>query len=274
MPSTPQPRTVRHAAGSAAGPSWPTSGLGFTGLALGAMLHRDGVARADAPPPGAARRPAALRAEGEERHLDLPLRRRQPPGDLRPQAGPEQVRRQDLRRDAASPTRSSRRCSRKRSRAVVGESTATRTRRSSRSRSASRSTARAGIEISDWWPHLAGCVDDIAFVRSMYTTDNDHAAEFQMHNGRHKLDERQPVIGSWIHYGLGTPQREPAAVRLPRPVQGPAASSEDFAADYLGPQHAGVELSLDPANPLPFGTRGPGRPGRGAGATSSPSSAS
>ena len=38
----------------------------------------------------------------------------------------------------------------------------------------------------------------------MYTTDNDHAAEFQMHHGRHKLDEKQPVIGSWIHYGLGT----------------------------------------------------------------------
>ena len=25
-----------------------------------------------------------------------------------------------------------------------------------------------------------------------------------MHHGRHKLDEQQPVIGSWIHYGLGT----------------------------------------------------------------------
>jgi uncharacterized protein (DUF1501 family) len=33
---------------------------------------------------------------------------------------------------------------------------------------------------------------------------------------------------------------------------------KDFAADYLGPRHAGVELSLDPANPLPFGTRGKG----------------
>ena len=38
----------------------------------------------------------------------------------------------------------------------------------------------------------------------MYTTDNDHAAEFQMHTGRHRLDEKQPIIGSWIHYGLGT----------------------------------------------------------------------
>src|SRR5207247_3381765 len=63
---------------------------------------------------------------------------------------------------------------------------------------------RAGVEVSDWWPHLSTCVDDIAFVRSMYTTDNDHAAEFQMHTGRHHLDETQPSLGAWVHYGLGT----------------------------------------------------------------------
>jgi hypothetical protein len=33
---------------------------------------------------------------------------------------------------------------------------------------------------------------------------------------------------------------------------------ENFNADYLGPQYSGVELSLDPKNPLPFGTRPPG----------------
>ncbi len=112
----------------------------------------------------------------------------------------------------------------------------------------------AGVEISDWWPHLATCVDDIAFVRSMYTTDNDHAAEFQMHHGRHKLDERQPVIGSWIHYGLGTLNENlPQFVFLGQ-YKDPRVR-ENFAADYLGPQYAGVELSLDPTNPLPFGTR-------------------
>ena len=51
---------------------------------------------------------------------------------------------------------------------------------------------QCGMDVSDWLPNLATCVDDIAFVRSMYTTDNDHAAEFQMHNGRHMLDEPQP----------------------------------------------------------------------------------
>ena len=50
--------------------------------------------------PHAARRPAALHAKAKSRHLDLPVRRRQPRRELRRQAGADQVRRQDHRRDA------------------------------------------------------------------------------------------------------------------------------------------------------------------------------
>jgi len=113
---------------------------------------------------------------------------------------------------------------------------------------------QSGVDVSDWWPHLAGCVDDLAFVRSMYTTDNDHAAEFQMHHGRHKLDEKQPVIGSWVNYGLGTLNENlPQFVFLGQ-YKDPRVK-EDFSADYLGPQYNAVELSLDPQNPLLFGSR-------------------
>ncbi len=51
---------------------------------------------------------------------------------------------------------------------------------------------------------LGRVVDDLCIIRSMYTTDNDHNAEFQFHTGRHSLDEQQPTIGSWISYGLGS----------------------------------------------------------------------
>src|SRR4051812_9172835 len=116
---------------------------------------------------------------------------------------------------------------------------------------------QSGVEVSDWWPHLAERVDDIAFVRSMYTTDNDHNAEFQMHNGRHALDEKQPVIGSWVHYGLGSLNENlPQFVFLGQYKDNRV--KQDFAADYLGPDHGGVELSLDPKDPLPFGKRAAG----------------
>ena len=154
-------------------------GMGFTGLALGAMLHRDGVAGTSRRLV-ASRRPAALRPEGQSviwiflsggvSHLET----------LRPQAGAERSTpaRPTTRPACPNPLKSP--LFRERSRAVVGED---RDRHPEDLPAAGRlQEARpGGIEISDWWPHLASCVDDIAFVRSMYTTDNDHAAEFQMH---------------------------------------------------------------------------------------------
>ena len=87
----------------------------------------------------------------------------------------------------------------------------------------------------------------------MYTTDNDHNAEFQFHHGRHFLDEKQPVIGSWIHYGLGTLNENlPQFVFLGQYKDTRVRYNLD--ADYLGPEFAGVELSLDPKRPLPFGS--------------------
>lgn len=64
---------------------------------------------------------------------------------------------------------------------------------------------QSGLEISDWWSHLGDwCADDLALVRGMWTTDNNHGAQLQFHTGRHSLEGNFPTIGSWIHYGLGT----------------------------------------------------------------------
>ncbi len=99
-------------------------------------------------------------------------------------------------------------------------------------------------------------VDDIAFVRNMYTTDNDHAAENQMHTGRHRLDEVQPSIGSWAHRGLGTLNENlPQFVALGGPTR--ADTRDSVGGNYLGAEHDAVPLELDPKNPLPFGVRSP-----------------
>ena len=63
---------------------------------------------------------------------------------------------------------------------------------------------QSGVEVSDWWPHVGDCIDDLAIVRSMWTTDNDHAAQLQFHTGRHIFDGFHPSIGAWTHYGLGS----------------------------------------------------------------------
>lgn len=118
----------------------------------------------------------------------------------------------------------------------------------------SRKYGENGLDVSDWLPHLSTCADDLAVVRSMWTTDNDHGAEFQMHTGRHKLDTPEPVIGSWIHYGLGTLNENLPQFVFLGEFRDPRVR-ENFDAHYLGPTHGGVQLHLDPRNPLAFGRR-------------------
>jgi hypothetical protein len=117
-----------------------------------------------------------------------------------------------------------------------------------------RPRGQSGIEISDWWPHLAECADDLAVVRSMWTTDNDHAAQLQFHTGRHIFDGFFPSIGSWVHYGLGSLNENlPQYVVLGSGPSECCGGGGSHGATYLGPEHAGVKLSIDPKNPLPFG---------------------
>src|ERR1043166_6705465 len=37
-----------------------------------------------------------------------------------------------------------------------------------------RKRGESGIEVSDFWPHVAGCVDDMTVIRSMWCNDIDH----------------------------------------------------------------------------------------------------
>lgn len=115
----------------------------------------------------------------------------------------------------------------------------------------------SGIHVSDWWPHVGDCIDDIAVVRSMWTTDNDHAAQLQFHTGRHIFDGFHPSIGSWVHYGLGSLNDNlPQFVILGGGPGDCCGGSGAHDGSYLGPEHSAVSLSLDPRVPLPFSTPG------------------
>jgi hypothetical protein len=116
-----------------------------------------------------------------------------------------------------------------------------------------RKRGESGIEVSDWWPHVGDCIDDLAVVRSMWTEDSNHGAQLQFHTGRHRVDGYFPTIGSWVHYGLGSLNDNlPQFVVLGTPLADCCGGMEGHRANYLGPQHDGVPLSLDPKNPLPY----------------------
>ncbi len=117
---------------------------------------------------------------------------------------------------------------------------------------------QSGIEISDWWPHVGDCVDDLAIVRSMWTTDNNHGAQLQFHTGRHSLEGFFPTIGSWAHYGLGSLNDDlPQFVAMGTPIADCCGGVGGHGASYLGPAHNAVQLDVDPKNPLPYAAPGP-----------------
>ncbi|HEX7448568.1 MAG TPA: DUF1501 domain-containing protein [Pirellulales bacterium] len=61
----------------------------------------------------------------------------------------------------------------------------------------------SGIEVSDLFPNLAGCIDDMAVLRSCHGDMVVHsAAQYQLFSGR--TMPGFPSMGSWVIYGLGS----------------------------------------------------------------------
>lgn len=75
----------------------------------------------------------------------------------------------------------------------------------------------SGIEVSDLFPHIAGCIDDIAVLRSCYGDSVVHsAAQYELFSGR--VVPGFPSLGSWLLYGLGAESRSlPSYVVMPDP---------------------------------------------------------
>jgi hypothetical protein len=64
----------------------------------------------------------------------------------------------------------------------------------------------SGIPVCDMYPHLAGCVDHLAVIRSMYADSFAHGSGLlQMNTGY--LRQGFPSVGSWLTYGLGSPNQ-------------------------------------------------------------------
>jgi hypothetical protein len=101
---------------------------------------------------------------------------------------------------------------------------------------------RCGAWVAEVMPHLAGVVDDLAFIRSMYTTNLTHEpAIYLVQSG--KMGPGRPTIGSWVVYGLGSAsQNLPAYVVLDDPLGLPVNGAENWQAGFLPPAFQGTRL--------------------------------
>jgi hypothetical protein len=102
-----------------------------------------------------------------------------------------------------------------------------------------RKHGQSGIDVSDFLPHIAGCVDDLCVLRGCYGDSVTHPESVYLMNTGSILMGRAS-LGAWTTYGLGTEnQNLPAFVVLPDPggwVKGgaPAWSNGYLPATYQG----------------------------------------
>ncbi len=92
---------------------------------------------------------------------------------------------------------------------------------------------RSGIPVSDLFPHTAGCIDDIAVVRSCHGDAVVHsAAQYELFTGR--VLPGYPSMGSWVLFGLGTESQSlPGYVVLPDPHGALEAGQPMYANGFL-----------------------------------------
>ena len=98
------------------------------------------------------------------------------------------------------------------------------------------------MAVSSLLPRLAEVVDDIAVIRSMFTTHPNHEpAIFKFQSGR--IIQGLPTLGSWVVYGLGSEsQNLPAFVVLPDPNGLPINGVQNWQAGLLPPVYQGTQL--------------------------------
>jgi hypothetical protein len=101
---------------------------------------------------------------------------------------------------------------------------------------------QAGIEVSDWFPHVGGCMDDICLLRGCHGDSVTHPESVYLMNTGSILMGR-PSLGAWASYGLGTQNRNmPAFVVLPDPGGWPKGGAPAWGNGYLPATYQGTLL--------------------------------
>jgi hypothetical protein len=116
---------------------------------------------------------------------------------------------------------------------------------------------QSGIQVSDWYPHIAEHVDDMTVIRSVWADGLNHVGSVcQMNTG--SILAGRPAMGAWTTYGLGSANRNlPSFVVLlddKEPIGGPKNWSAGFLpATFQGTQFRQGDTPILHLN-SPFGT--------------------
>lgn len=106
---------------------------------------------------------------------------------------------------------------------------------------------QSGTAVSELFPHVAGCVDDICVVRSLVADNINHnGACLQMNTGEQAFS--RPSLGSWLTYGLGSENQDLPGFVVISPAQ-PAQGAPLWSSSFLPAAYQGT-LVADLKNPI------------------------
>ncbi|MDB5353319.1 MAG: hypothetical protein JWN86_4566 [Planctomycetota bacterium] len=106
---------------------------------------------------------------------------------------------------------------------------------------------QSGTDVSELFPNVARCVDDLCVIRSMVADNINHnGACLQMNTGEQAFS--RPSMGSWLVYGLGSENQNLPGFVVISPAQ-PAQGAPLWASSFLPAAYQGT-LVADLKNPI------------------------
>ena len=107
---------------------------------------------------------------------------------------------------------------------------------------------QCGKWVSDIFPHVGECVDDIAFIHSMHTDIPEHAGAMMMMNVGH-LQPNRPSMGAWLCYGLGTENKDLPGFVAMSPRAQPRCKLANWGNSFLPGAYAGTYVNIASMQP-------------------------
>jgi len=106
---------------------------------------------------------------------------------------------------------------------------------------------QSGTDVSELFPHVATCVDELCVIRSMVADNINHnGACLQMNTGEQAFS--RPCMGSWLLYGLGSENQSLPGFVVISPAQ-PAQGAPLWSSSFLPAAYQGTLVS-DLKNPI------------------------
>ncbi len=100
-----------------------------------------------------------------------------------------------------------------------------------------------GKWVSDIFPHVGECVDDLCFIHSMHTDIPEHAGAILMMNVGH-LQPSRPSMGSWLVYGLGSENQDLPGFVAMSPRAQPRGKLANWGNSFLPGAYTGTYINI------------------------------